>query len=62
MENPDLDPIQRTTLALDAELRRRLWVLYDAAKIISGQPNATAEQWSAFHRAVADVPDSQHGR
>jgi hypothetical protein len=48
---------------LDAELRRRLWTLYDAAKVISYHPDdATADQWAVFYRAVADVPEGQHGR
>lgn len=54
---------QTTKVRLDTELRRRLWSLYDAAKIITWHPDdATPEQWSAFFRAVADVPESQHGK
>jgi hypothetical protein len=53
----------KTTGGLDAELRRRLWALYDAAKVIRYHPDdATDVEWSAFYRAVADIPESQHGR
>jgi len=48
---------------MDVELRRRLWTLYDAAKVISYHTDdATPDQWSAFYRAVADVPEGQHGK
>lgn len=55
-------PTSQTT-GLDAELRKRLWALYDAAKVISYHTeDATDAQWIAFYRAVADVPENQHGK
>ena len=45
---------------LDAELMRRLWALYDAAKPIYSKPyeGITAGEFAAFFRAFADVPES----
>lgn len=48
---------------LDNELRRRLWALYDAAKMVSERGDAmSGDEWAAFHIAVAAIPESQHGR
>lgn len=52
----------QTTIAdrLDAELRRRMWVLFDAAKVISERGDvATPDEWAAFHIAVCNIPESQ---
>lgn len=50
-----------TTTNWEAELRRRLWALFDAAKVISERgDSATPDQWAEFHLAVCLVPESQH--
>jgi hypothetical protein len=43
---------------LEAEMLRRLWALYDAAKVISEQGDrATVDAWAALYVAVANVPE-----
>ena len=49
---------QRQAERLDTEVIQRLWALYDAAKVISEQGDATVDAWVVFHRAVANVPES----
>ncbi len=59
---PDLTvPRRRETMAaLDAVLRLRLWDVFDAAKAICDAD--TPERWVNLYRAVAAIPESQHGR
>lgn len=42
---------------LAAELERRLWALFDAAKVICECETPAA--WATLYRAVADVPEGQ---
>ena len=50
---------QRQAARLEAEMLRRLWTLYDAAKVISEQGDrATVDAWAALYVAVANVPES----
>lgn len=52
----------KTTIAdrLGSELWRRMWALFDAAKIISERGDvATPDDWAAFHIAVCNIPESQ---
>ena len=43
---------------LEAELMRRFWLLFDAAKAICEQD--TPATWAALYVAVAAIPESQH--
>lgn len=64
MRNPETTPTKAEVKArLDAELQRRLWTLFDAAKVLSDRGDAaTAEEWAAFHGAVARVPEKMRPR
>lgn len=43
--------------AMTAELQRRLWALFDAAKALA--ETESPERWAALYIAVADIPESQ---
>lgn len=56
-------PRTKMTVAerLKSELERRMWALFDAAKVISERGDiATPDDWAAFHIAVCNIPESQH--
>lgn len=57
------DRTRTTQTRLDAELRKRLWACFDAARalIVSAEreANGSVAAWEKLHRAVADVPESQ---
>lgn len=64
-----MNQITKTTLVpgvrnrLNADLRRRLWRLYDVAKIVSERGDQlTPDEWAAFHVAVSDVPECEYGQ
>lgn len=46
---------------LDAELLRRMWALFDAAKAMCQGGEWEPEVWERLIRAVADVPESARG-
>ena len=43
---------------LEAELMRRFWLLFDAARRLCEQD--TPATWAALYAAVAAIPESQH--